>query len=41
MTRPRYLGLVTLLAVMTCNTSGQTVRQKDRVISGNPNLEAQ
>ena len=38
MKRPRYLGLVTLLAVMTCNTSGQTVRQKDRVISGNANL---
>ena len=34
----RYLGLVTLLAVMTCNISGQTVRQKDRVISGNANL---
>jgi hypothetical protein len=34
----RYLGLVTLMAVMTCNTSGQTVRQKDRVISGNANL---
>ena len=34
----RYLGLVTLLAVMTCNTSGQTVRQKDRVISGTANL---
>jgi hypothetical protein len=26
------------MAVMTCNTSGQTVRQKDRVISGNANL---
>jgi hypothetical protein len=38
MTRLRYLGLMTLLAVMTCNTSGQTVRQKDRVISGNANL---
>jgi hypothetical protein len=38
MKRLRYLGLVTLLAVMTCNTSGQTVRQKDRVISGNANL---
>jgi hypothetical protein len=38
MTRLRYLGLVTLLAVMTCNASGQTVRQKDRVISGNANL---
>ena len=34
----RYLGVVTLLAVMTCNVSGQTVRQKDRVISGNANL---
>ena len=34
----RYLGLVTLMAVMTCSTSGQTVRQKDRVISGNTNL---
>jgi len=33
----RYLGLV-ILAVMTCNASGQTVRQKDRVISGNANL---
>jgi hypothetical protein len=38
MKRLRYLGLVTLLAVMTCNTSGQTVKQKDRVISGNANL---
>lgn len=38
MKRLRYLGLVTLLAVITCNTSGQTVRQKDRVISGNANL---
>jgi hypothetical protein len=38
MKRLRYLGLVTLLAVMTCNTSGQMVRQKDRVISGNANL---
>ena len=33
----RYLGLV-ILAVMTCNASGQTIRQKDRVISGNANL---
>ena len=38
MKRLRYLGLVTLLAVMTSNASGQTVRQKDRVISGNANL---
>ena len=38
MKRLRYLGLVILLAVMTCSTSGQTVRQKDRVISGNANL---
>jgi hypothetical protein len=38
MKRLRYLGLVTLMAVMTCNTSGQTVRQKDRVISGNANI---
>jgi hypothetical protein len=38
MRRLRYLGLVTLLAVMTCNTSGQAVRQKDRVISGAANL---
>jgi hypothetical protein len=38
MKRLRFLGLVTLLAVMTCNISGQTVRQKDRVISGNANL---
>ena len=38
MKRLRYLGLVTLIAVMTCNTSGQTVRQKDRVISGNANV---
>ena len=38
MKRLRYLGLVTLLAVVTCNTSGQTVKQKDRVISGNANL---
>jgi hypothetical protein len=38
MKRLRYLGLVILLAVMTCDTSGQTVRQKDRVISGNANL---
>jgi hypothetical protein len=38
MKRLRYLGLVTLLAVMTSNTSVQTVRQKDRVISGNANL---
>ena len=38
MKRLRYLGLVTLLAVMTSNTSGQTVRQRDRVISGNANL---
>ena len=38
MKRLRYLGLVTLLAVMICNASGQTVRQKDRVISGNANL---
>jgi hypothetical protein len=34
----RYLGLVNLLAVMTCDPSGQTVRQKDRVISGTANL---
>ncbi len=38
MKRLRYLGLVTMLAVMICNASGQTVRQKDRVISGNANL---
>jgi hypothetical protein len=34
----RYLGLVALMAVMTCNTSGQMVRQKDRAISGNADL---
>jgi hypothetical protein len=38
MMRLRYLGLVALLVVMTCNASGQTVRQKDWVISGNANL---
>jgi hypothetical protein len=38
MKRLRYLGLVTLMAVANCNVSGQTVRQKDRVISGSANL---
>ena len=38
MKRLRYLGLVILLAIMTCNASGQTFRQKERVISGNANL---